>query len=1147
MKGGSEMSVPASSATLENWKGKATMTALTNARRRLLISTALVAGAALSLPLGIQPAHAQTYTNAGHASSTDDNNQNGGGPSNPLINDVFTGLTFDGVKVDLRARKTVINWDFFSVDTGKFITFNDLSGLAAGTTVSVFNRVIGTETSVIKGTISSSPNVVVWISNPNGITFGGGGIFSGGSLVLTTADFDGNNLNQKNNKFFSSGGTNPYALVGATGSAITLNATSEITASGLVAAVGQNINANGKITATGEVALIAAQDIDLTLDPGSPIGYTIKKGTAVGTAKLNADGTINASSITLTGAGRRTAGSESDLLLEIGGNLTATAAGGKIFIGLERDAGNDEIGGNGDAMELVSDTTLKGATVEIASNLDSDGTARALTITGNAKLGGTLGATSALTSLLVSGTTQFNAAGTSAAPSVNTTGSQEYKGAVTMFDNSVLKGSTVTFGSTVDGNRSLEIQADAVFKGLVGSMLRLSSVKVTGTTSFEATGSSGAPSIDTSGTQEYQGAVTLVGDTFLDGSTITFGSTIDGAKSLGIDGNAVLKGIVGGTTALTSLDISGTTSFEAAGTSAAPSVTTTSTQAYRGGGTFAANTVLKGSTITLGDENNGTAFNGDKTVEIQGDALIRADLGTTTALSSFKVSGSTTLNAALSDADSTVTVKTSGVQDYTGAVELSSDALLESTKVTFNNTLNGPYQLVIDGNAVFKDKVGGSVALGRLSVAGDTDFQADGTVGAPSVSTGLTQHYGGAVTLTGNTVLKGSKVTFGSTVNGAKSLEVRGNAEFDGLVGGTTALSSVLITGTTEFLAAGSAGSPSVTTTGAQEYQGAVTLDNNTVLKGTTVTFGSTLDGNRSLRIDADAVFKGIVGDNDLLESLLVTGKTDFQATGTSATPSVHTNGTQEYQGAVTLTGDTVLKGSTVTFGSTVDGAKLLEVQGNAVFNGILGGTTALTSTKVTKKTTFNAAGSATTPSVTTTGAQDYEGGADLGAATVLKGTTVTFGKAGAASAVNGAQSLLIDGNAVLRSNFGTTTALTDLTVKGTTTFNAPFAGGKVTVKTTGTQDYKDTVTLSSDAELEGSTITFEKTVDGANDLKIIGDAVLKGIVGGTTALETLEVTKKTSFQAAGTTAAPSVTTTGTQKYTGDATLASTPCSRARA
>src|SRR3954470_9064315 len=88
----------------------------------------------------------------------------------------------------------------------------------------------------------------------------------------------------------------------------------------------------------------------------------------------------------------------------------------------------------------------------------------------------------------------------------------------------------------------------------------------------------------------------------------------------------------------------------------------------------------------------------------------------------------------------------------------------------------------------------------------------------------------------------------------------------------------------------------------------------------------------------------------------------------TTLTGSITTSGTQDYDGAVTLSTDTTTKGTTVTFGDTVTGAQALTVDGNAVFNGAVD----------IRPLPGNALSTINTATITTSGTQDYDGAVTL-------------------------------------------------------------------------------------------------------------------------------------------------------------------------
>src|SRR5208337_5193750 len=103
--------------------------------------------------------------------------------------------------------------------------------------------------------------------------------------------------------------------------------------------------------------------------------------------------------------------------------------------------------------------------------------------------------------------------------------------------------------------------------------------------------------------------------------------------------------------------------------------------------------------------------------------------------------------------------------------------------------------------------------------------------------------------------LIGSTVALNSTVDGAHALTVAGTATLGGAVGGVTPLTSLTLNN------AATLDGPSVTTTGAQNYDGAVTLAGNNTLSGSTVGLNSTVEGAHALTVDGTATLGGAVGN----------------------------------------------------------------------------------------------------------------------------------------------------------------------------------------------------------------------------------------------------------------------------------------------
>jgi len=161
----------------------------------------------------------------------------------------------------------------------------------------------------------------------------------------------------------------------------------------------------------------------------------------------------------------------------------------------------------------------------------------------------------------------------------------------------------------------------------------------------------------------------------------------------------------------------------------------------------------------------------------------------------------------------------------------------------------------------------------------------------------------------------------GSTVNGAQTLAVNtaGTTTFAGAVGGVTPLTSV----TTDAGGTTALNGGTVTTTGAQTYNDAVTLGAATTLTSTgsgNITLGSTVNGAQTLAVNTagTTTFAGAVGGTTPLTSLTT------NAGGTTAINggSVTTTGPQTYGDAVTMNQATTFTttggGSAVHFGNNV-------------------------------------------------------------------------------------------------------------------------------------------------------------------------------------------------------------------------------------
>lgn len=242
----------------------------------------------------------------------------------------------------------------------------------------------------------------------------------------------------------------------------------------------------------------------------------------------------------------------------------------------------------------------------------------------------------------------------------------------------------------------------------------------------------------------------------------------------------------------------------------------------------------------------------------------------------------------------------SGNQTYNvNNVDLDNSATLTSTGViTFNTTIDsttgGANSLALNAPTVsLGHDVGSSIALGSLSVTGG------GLLLGGNVTTSGAQAYD-ATRLNGDVSLSSTgagAITLASTVDGRFGLAVNtsGIASFNGAVGGSSALTSLVVTGASLTNLSGG-----VTTTGPQIYTGPVQLTGNESVVSTAgpITFGSTISGSYAL----SAVTTGtLYVDGAVSVGSLATGSGNFIASGpVSTTDSLLIT---TYNGAITQAG----------------------------------------------------------------------------------------------------------------------------------------------------------------------------------------------------------------------------------------------------
>ena len=720
---------------------------------------------------------------------------------------------------------------------------------------------------------------------------------------------------------------------------------------------------------------------------------------------------------------------------------------------------------------------------------------------------------------------------------VTTTGEQKYAGALELGADVTFTASKITFSATVDGSKALTIAGSAPteFNGVVGNTAPLTTLTTgTGRTTINTT------SIKTSGNQEYKGAVTLSENTTLTASApssvIKFDATVDGAKTLTIAGAASTEfnGIVGGSNALDSFtSSSGLTLLNSS------LIKTNNAQTYNGKLELGANAKIQtvnAASVTFEETvNSASAGTNEFSLTIEGSAKpeFKKDVGLgAKGLAALKTGAGTETII------NTDNIKTSGNQEYKGAVTLSENTTLTASDVKFGGTVDGGKSLTIAGAAPteFSGAVGGTNPLESFtSSTGLTK------INAASVKTNGAQTYNGKIELGANATLEtvnDSAITFNDTVNSLSSgtvehsLTISGSAkpEFKKDVGlGTKGLAALKTGAGTETII----NTDNIKTSGNQEYGGTVRLDKDTSIEGSLVKFANSLDGAFALTLAGATAqtFSGVVGNTAPLTTLTTgMGLTKINAA------SIKTSGSQTYNGKLELGANAKIQtvnAASVTFEETVNSASAGTNEYSLTISGLakpefkkdvgLGtkGLAALT-------TDTNTEAVINTSNIKTSGTQTYKG-----KVTLSKNTTLTAPASNIKfdGTVDGAQSLTIAGNAAVEFNnpVGSATPLTALiTGTGLTTINT------TSIKTSGIQTYKGAVSLNQTASLEGSLVNFMSTLNGAFALTLAGATAqtFSGIVGGTTALSSLTTGTGTT-----TINTSSIKTNGIQTYKGKVIL----------
>ncbi len=613
-----------------------------------------------------------------------------------------------------------------------------------------------------------------------------------------------------------------------------------------------------------------------------------------------------------------------------------------------------------------------------------------------------------------------------------------------------------------------------------------------------------------SGDLTFMNNVALAGNSVLDttnttaGANVTFTNigTLDGTFDLSVTagvGSIRADGVIGGTTALGALTLTGNGGVTLNGI---------------GGAGAGATTVAV--TSTAGMLLNGGTYRNSAAQTYTGDVT----LGANTTMTSTGAGSAISVTGAM---DSDGTARSLAITSTNGAISLSGAIGTKSTLTT----------LTLDAgtSAIGIESVGNVTAgtTGALSLTGSGGITLNGAV----YHTGGTQTYSNPVTLGASTSLQttNAAITFASTINatssGTQALTISaGTGTLTmGAVGATTVLNSVKVINSGTITANGS-----ITTLGDQFYSSSIILGGDIAFTTGDPPFTTG---------ESPITFKGSV-------NATVAGAQSFTASaGFGAVSLVFQSiGNITPVKSVTLTGDGGIWVQNITTSAAGGGTGAISFSSLA---GIFLTGNAYTTAGATGS--FTATGDVSLGSasvtVTTSGAPVTFTGAIDGDTSTNRSLTVN--SSNGAIQLNGAIGTKRSLNAITL-NAGTSTIAIDNVgnvTAGTTGALSLTGSGGITLNgavyhTGGTQTYSNPVTLGASTSLQttNAAITFASTINatssGTQALTISAGTgtLLMNAVGATTSLNSVKVTNSGTITANG-----SITTTGDQFYNAGITL----------
>lgn len=618
----------------------------------------------------------------------------------------------------------------------------------------------------------------------------------------------------------------------------------------------------GAVTYQGAVAA-ATPDVGLLVDTSGLVTFNSTVGSGVSGAGALASLTRSGPGDTILRGSTLTAGDQT-----FDGNVRFDTALSAVAGGLLRVSGVSTLNGH---------TTLEGANVDLLGAVNALGGPRNLIVTtpGVANFAGPIGQSGPLGTLLVNG------GGSARLNTLVDATSATFANAVDLASDTLFRGGTVTFQSTLDAlnpaaaGATFQGPGGITFNADVGSSRALSFLVAQTAANVNA-------SITTSGQQRYEQALTISGP-----STLNAGTSLTTLANVLIDGTATLQAAtvslggpidsrtaplsgslfivspgainlaapIGATRALANLDVSG------------GGITTIATTIRAANADFR-NATLLGADTLLADG----AFTFHQTLDsLSGPFALTTSNVSTLSFLGHVGSGSVPGGGQLRLLDTGGALQTILAGDVTardainfGSLRLDADSQIRSTSAgpvtfaaitsptprnlgVFSNgvvTFNGPAGTLANPLASINRTGSGLTVLANDTfTSGDQAFVGDVRFdGNRLLRAGGALRIDGATTLNGDADIAAASARFGAGVDssgGPRSLIVSGpgDIEFVGPIGLTGALANLTVTGggrtTINSLAR---------VLGSADFQNATLLGSDTNLEGGSFRFGSTLD-----------------------------------------------------------------------------------------------------------------------------------------------------------------------------------------------------------------------------------------------------------------------------------------------------------------